>query len=242
MPGPKTPSTRKTARPAPPAKASATRSAPGAIVKARAEEIVKEAKSETSAGRRKAEDLLAQIARRKLVIAEEFYDIGVALRELQKKKLFAALGYASFSAMLEARKVMSLSQAHKLIRIVESFSREKALSVGSEKAALLIGYADSTTEPDTAEWLLDTGKLPSGKAVSEASTRELADALKKARTPAAKKKVPPEEARVRANARNAQAVLRKHGASGATVEVVRKAGGFWLRAELPADAVGLLTR
>ena len=58
--------------------------------------------------------------------------------------------------------------------------REKALNVGSEKAALLVGLADATPEPDTAEWLLEKGALPSGKRVADASTRELAEAMKKA--------------------------------------------------------------
>jgi len=242
MPTHKPKPTKKTARPARPARTLTSRATATALVKKRATNAVKQAKDASPAKRQKAEDLLAQIARRKLVIAEEFYDIGVALRELLDKKLFAALGYATFAAMLEARDVMSLSQAHKLIRIVESLPRGKALDVGSEKAALLIGYADSTSEPDNAEWLLDTGKLPSGKPVSQASTRELADAVKKARASTVKKKATPEEAHVRSNARAAQAALRKHGAAKATVEVIRRGGAFWLRVELPADAVGLLTR
>jgi hypothetical protein len=36
------------------------------------------------------------IARRKQTITEAFYDIGEALREISRKKLYGALGFASF--------------------------------------------------------------------------------------------------------------------------------------------------
>ncbi|MBK8251252.1 MAG: hypothetical protein IPK82_01105 [Polyangiaceae bacterium] len=196
-----------------------------------------------NAQRRRAEGLLAQIARRKMVIAEEFYDIGLALRELLKKKLFGVLGYDSFGAMLEGSNLMSLSQAHKLIRVVESLPREKAMQLGSEKAALLIGYADATPTADGAEWLLDSGKLPNGKSISEASTRELAQALKKVREPNKKKKpLSPEEVEAQTRAQKVQAALRKQGAKSATAVVLRREGVFWVRVELPAKTTDVLLR
>lgn len=198
------------------------------------------AKAISSAARTRAESLLAEIERRKLRIAEDFYDIGVGLRELSEKKLFGALGFPSFAAMLTDRKVMSLSQAHRLIRIARSLPRDKALAVGSEKAALLTGYSEATSEADTPEWLLDKGTLPGGKPIAEASSRELAAALKKARAAKRKKAPSPEEAAAQAGARGAQAALRKRGAKNATVEVVRRAGTFWLRAEVPVSAAALL--
>lgn len=184
--------------------------------------------------------MLAEIERRKQRIAEDFYDIGLDLRELFDKKLFGALGYPTFGAMLEDRKVMSLSQAHRLIRIVRALPREKALAIGSEKAALLSGYSEATPEADTPEWLLDQGTLPGGKPVADASSREIAAALKKVRGAKKRKAPTPEETAAQAGARRAQAALRKRGAKGATVEVVRKADGLWLHAEVPASAGSLL--
>lgn len=198
-------------------------------------------KAVSTAAHTRAESLLAEIERRKQRIAEDFYDIGVNLRELSEKKLFGALGYPTFAAMLAERKVMSLSQAHRLIRIVRTLPRDKALAVGSEKAALLTGYSEATPEPDTPEWLLDEGKLPGGKRVADASTREIATALKEARAKSKPRKKTPEETTAEADARKAQAALRKRGAKGATVEVVRRAGGFWLRCEVPATSAALFS-
>src|SRR4051812_3414055 len=79
--------------------------------------IVRQAKIASEANRKRAEALLAEITRRLLSIAEDFYDIGQALLELKKKSLFVALGYKSFAEMLGARGVMSITQANKLIRV-----------------------------------------------------------------------------------------------------------------------------
>ena len=70
----------------------------------------------------------------------------------------------------------------------------------------------ATAEPDTPEWLLDHGRLPDGKKVSDATTREIAEAAKAARA--------------------AQALLRKRGAQGATARAVRRGGETWLHIEL----------
>ncbi len=194
-----------------------------------------------TAAQARAEELLAEIERRKERIAEDFYDIGVDLRELLEKKLYGAIGYTTFKAMLDARNVMSLSQAHRLIRVARGLPREKALSVGSEKAALLTSYAEASPEADNPAWLLEQGTLPDGKRIADASTREIAAALKKSRAKP-RKRPSPEEAAASADARRAQATLRKQGAKGATVVVVRRAPGFWVRVEMPATALSLLLK
>lgn len=65
------------------------------------------------ADKRRAEALLAGIARRKVRISEDFYEIGLSLSELLKKKLYFALGHGSFEEMLKAHDVMSWSRAQK---------------------------------------------------------------------------------------------------------------------------------
>lgn len=68
-------------------------------------------------------------------------------------------------------------------------------------AALLSSYADATSEPDTPEWLLNHGKLPGGKPVADASTREIANAVTKARGTTARKTASPEGVAARRAAR-----------------------------------------
>ena len=91
----------------------------------------------------------------------------------------------------------------------------------------------ATAEPDTPEWLLDHGRLPDGKKVSDATTREIAEAAKAARAEQGRtrKKTAPEIQGEKA-ARATQALLRKRGAQGATARAVRRGGEAWLHIEL----------
>jgi hypothetical protein len=217
-------------RPAPQRASKATAS------KARA--LVATAKRASAADRTRAEALLDGIARRKARIAEDFYDIGEALRELLKKKLHLALGFTTFAEMLKARRVMGTTQAYKLIQLVTSVPREKALAVGSEKAFLLVDYAKATPEPDTPEWLLDQGTLPGGKRVADASTRELTAATKAVRKrQGTSKPKSAEQRQADRAARDARALLTKRGAKNVAVAVVRKANVWWLRIEMKAGDV-----
>src|SRR5690349_12680186 len=80
-----------------------------AVKKAAAAGLQAEVTRIASAAERRAEELLSMIERRKETIAESFYDIGKALQELLKKKLYAALGYASFDEMLRERSVLGVT-------------------------------------------------------------------------------------------------------------------------------------
>lgn len=252
MPGVTKPDTKKPAAKKPdvqkgPSKRAGTTSKPSGADKPNAnakaaKAMVKTATKISEAGRRHAEELLARIERRKESINEDFYDIGEALRELLKKKLYIALGYSSFDEMLSARNIMSRSQAHRLIALVSELPREKALAVGPEKGMLLLRYVDATPEVDTAASVLEKGTIPGGKAVVDASTRELREASKqvRAQAQAAKKKKTSEAAEAARGARAVQAALRKQGARGATAIAMRRGGEDWLRIEMPAASADLL--
>ncbi|WP_437736849.1 hypothetical protein [Sorangium sp. So ce1335] len=194
-----------------------------------------------AAAEKRAHALLELIDRRKARIAEDFYEIGEALRELQRKKLYLALGHASFGDMLKARAIMGLTQAKKLIGIVAALPRDKALTLGPEKAYALTRYTAATPEVDTPAWLIDQGATVAGKSLDEISVRELTAEIGKARANAAgPKRQDPEEKRALAAARATQAALRKRGARGATVEARRAKGGYWLRVEVPVEAAAAL--
>ena len=60
----------------------------------------------TLASRRRCEELLDEIARKKTFISEAFVDIGVALVEIEKKELFKTLGYTTFGELLTERGVI----------------------------------------------------------------------------------------------------------------------------------------
>jgi hypothetical protein len=195
------------------------------------------AKAATAAQKR-AEELLLLIARRKARIAEDFYDIGAALAELKKKKLYAALGYASFAAMLTARKVMSARTADKLIEIVGATEREQAIDLGQEKAYALARLVAATPALDTVDEVVAKGAVVRGKrvAVKGKSVRELTALAGEARP----KKVDPEAKAAARDAKALQARLRARGAKGATVTSEKRGGaaGWWVRIELRAGDVG----
>ncbi len=232
------------ARPAkPPAKISASRKTKPAVANPAQERskntaaLVPETKKISAAATARAEDLLAEISRRKQRIAEDFYDIGLALLEIQKKKLHAALGYVSFAALLQERNVLGLSQAHKLIRLVTTVPREQALAIGQEKAIALVDYARATPDLDTPGTLVAGGALPRGKRIAEASVRELQAATSALRKKAGKARAAsPERVAAGREAAAMQTWLRKRGAKKATATIVKKDGALWIRMELPVES------
>jgi hypothetical protein len=176
----------------------------------------------------RAEALLALIARRKQRMVEDFYDVGEALKELLDQQLFAALGFASFEAMLAANDVMGLTQAKRLIALVASVPRDHALALGQEKAYELVAYTAATPELDTPAELAKADARIGGKPLSKASVRELRAATQsvRAKQRAAKPKSKAEREAERA-AREARAkvaaLMKKAGVARPAIDVTKNA-------------------
>jgi hypothetical protein len=191
--------------------------------------------------RRRAEELLASIARRKERISEDFYEIGKSLRELLRKKLYVALGHESFAEMLAARNVMGAMTAKRLIEVVEKVPLEQALQLGPEKAYALARYTEATPELDTPAGLLESGAEIGGKKVADASLRDLTRAGKEARARTKPKRAasPEQTAAVKA-ARDVSAWLRGHKVRGASVTAKRGAKGHEVVIVLPVASAAVL--
>jgi len=191
----------------------------------------------SAADRSRAESLLAEIARRKERITEDFYDIGLALSQLFKKKLHVALGHRSFDEMLKARNVVSPTTARGLMKLVATMSREQALAYGQEKAIALIDYSKATPELDTPKTLMEGGQLPGGKPVVAASVRDLKSAAKQVRAAQGKSKpLSAEEKVAQAEAKAVAKWLRSRGVSKPEVTEARGKEGHVIRVELPVAA------
>lgn len=190
------------------------------------------------AAARRAEVLLDLIARRKARILEDFYDLGAALRELLDKKLYAALGYASFDELLAKRDVIGRTQAYKLMAVVRELPRERAVEIGQERAYALVAVAAATPEPDTAGSILTTGVKVRGKKkdVSKLSKRDLAEVAKEVRPRA---KIAGQKDAETA-ARDAQRTLRARKVH-ATVTVERAKGAWWATVRVPLAQLESLT-
>ena len=191
----------------------------------------------SAADRTKAEALLAEIARRKERIAEDFYDIGLAVLQISKKKLYLALGHKSFDDMLKARDVLSPTTARGLMQLVSTMSRDEALAYGQEKALALISYAKATPELDTPKTLMEGGALPDGKPFVKASVRDIKQAATKVRAAEGKSKPLSAEAKqAQAEVKAVAKWLRERGAAKPKVSEARAKDGYVIRVELPVAA------
>lgn len=177
----------------------------------------------------RATELLALIGRRKERMLEDFYDVGEALRELLEQKLYAALGHASFEAMLSEHDVMGARQARKLIALVSEIPRAQALALGQEKAYALVAYTAATPEPDAAAELAKKDAKIGKKPISQASVRDLQDAAKAVH--AKRRAAAPKSPAAKAAAASARA------AHTAVLAAIRKLGIARPEIETTADRV-----
>jgi hypothetical protein len=134
-----------------------------------------------AARRARALALLAQIERSKPRIVDEFHGIGAALGELLEARLHEVLGHASFAGLLEARDVIALTTAKKLIAIAENLGRDAAVRLGRERAYALVAYAAATPDSDSAATLAARDGEIGGKRLSGLSKREIEAATRSIR-------------------------------------------------------------
>lgn len=183
--------------------------------------------------------LLATIERHKREISRTFYELGKALRELHEKKLWAALGYASFDAMLSEREVMSGFQARKLIEVVTSFDIDVAQRLGAEKAYALARYVDRTKQADDpSEYVLEGFPLGGHrKPIDAVTVRDITNATQIAVRKQRGQHGESERARREAEtvARHVRGKLSTRTEHASEVALVFKKGAWRLRVEVPVE-------
>ncbi len=189
----------------------------------------------------RAEKLLQDIAHRKNRIQKDFYEIGIALRTIRDDKLYAALGYATFHALLEARNILGRSQAAKLITIVENLPMAKAVELGAEKAYGIVKLTQATPQRDTAVAVAEHGVRLGNKVrrVKKLSARAVTDITRKVRAQGVK--ASPEEKDARRILREAHAVFKKHGLR-VRGDVKESAGEFHAELTLSLQALDVIAR
>lgn len=188
--------------------------------------------------RARAESILQLIARRIARIQEDFYELGIALKQLRDEKLYAALGYRTFDELLAKRRPIGRTQAYKLIALVENVTRDQALALGEEKAYALARLAKATPAADTVGSILETGieMGSSHKRVKGMTVRQIEEARRRVQKP---RRSSPEEAAARTAARDSQRTLRARGIA-ARVSVTRRGKKWWAAIEIPIDKLSLL--
>lgn len=197
------------------------------------------ARQERAKDRPQAEALLAHVQRNMGLIKDAFFEIGLALTELNNNRMYLALGHATFADMLEARGLMSQAQANKLIAVATLLPREAAVRLGAEKSYALTRYAQASAPSGGLAGLLESGKVK-GRSLDTVTLRELTELTRDVRGP---RKTGKEDSRAeaRSQARKAQSALRKAGMSMARVEAVGP-HGVTFRVTLNAADLGRLVK
>ena len=189
--------------------------------------------------RKRLKALEGLIRRRLATVVESFYDIGEALTEILRRKLYAVGGHASLEAYLTTTKLIGIAQAMKLIAIVREVPREVALAAGPERSYALIGLAKATPEPDSAAELIAHGTVDGGPA-AKAPVRAIKAEAKALR--AAAPKSPAQRARAKADAaiaKGVKALLKGAGVTPTGVSVVRDEVRVVLSRAAAAKALGV---
>lgn len=174
-----------------------------------------------------AKDLVAQVRRKRDVISEAFYDIGLALRRLREREMLAALDVRNFSELCETTLTMSATIGAQLVEIVERMTREQAVAMGPTKAAALIALAAATPEADSPADLFQKGRvrLPDGAELDTRTTsargiERAAKLLREARTPTKQRRGRTTTVAEREYAARLQAAMRDVGMPRATAQAI----------------------
>lgn len=180
------------------------------------------------------DELVGLVKQRMTDVVASFWDIGAALSEVRRDKLYKVERHTTFEAFLSAHDLPGKTQAARLIAVARKTPRAVAIHLGQEKTYALLGFADATPEADTPADLVDGRKVFGGKTAAQASVRDIEQATREqhAKNAAAAPRTKAQRAKEKADAALTKRVateLKGTGLPKATVTVV---GGV-VRAEWP---------
>jgi hypothetical protein len=202
----------------------------GAVVQQAVQRTVAEARAASPVLRREAEALLAVIERHKANISAGFYEIGRALTQLLDRHLYRQLGYATFAAMVEERKLMSRAFAWQLVAIYRSLPREAAQQLGPSRAfewlRVLRLQAGPEAEAEDVRKLAGEQPAVAGRSIVELSVSEIAELRRRSQARRDAASHDPGAAAAHRTARSLAQYLQHIGAEDARVSA-RFARGAW---------------
>lgn len=127
------------------------------------------AKSKTSAKprsqrlREKGKAAISLIRKRRATLADDFLDVGEALRTLKGDGMFEALGRADFDDLCARDLDLTESTADAMIALSDRIAHELERDLGRDRASALLALVDAVPEDDRPLNLLDaTLQLPTG--------------------------------------------------------------------------------
>lgn len=185
--------------------------------------------------RQEAQGLVVEVKKRRQRIADDFYEIGVALRKLARPRMYRALGYATFEELVTGRRLCSRVQAFKLMQVAAAFPKKQALELGVEKAYALVRYVEATPAADVARELAARDARVAGKPIAAITVSELREATRAVRGRDHAAADPAASAEARRVARRVQRELRARGLKELKARAVPKGARWVLTVELPLD-------
>jgi hypothetical protein len=205
--------------------------------------LVAEAAAARKARARRAEELLASIAARKERIGREFFEMGGELAELSDGKYHVDLGYPSFAAMIEGRKLFSRAAAWNFIAIYRSLPRRTADQLGPQRSIewlrLLRAQAGEGATEEEIRAAAGRPAVVQGRPVTDLSTQELEELRRRANERRAAGRQDPGVSQAHKLARALAQQLRRRGAADALV-TARYDHSWRLRIELGLEAAEAL--
>jgi len=158
------------------------------MAKARAETklpagLAKNARAKHEAKRQRLADegfkAISAIKALRTKIADDYLEMGRALRVLKQEGVAEAVGCASFEALCREKLDLSVTRAEQLIALFETLDADTVRALGADRASALMNLADATPSDDSVRDLLTAGlTLPTGRRldVRSAPIRELNEA------------------------------------------------------------------
>jgi hypothetical protein len=188
---------------------------------------------------KRARALLADIRDREKRVVRNFYQMGLALSELRTPRLYTALGYPSFDALLRGEELMSRAQAYKLMDVVAAYPPAQAVALGFERAYGLVEWARNAPTDEPAASLAERNVEIAGRPVREASVRAIrAETRRLRKTPPKGPSVAKVDRALEAAKKAADHLARAlamRGAENARVRPVRDSGRWRIEAVIDVD-------
>jgi|GEM_PF-1750678 len=208
--------------------------------------LVAESQAAAPALRREAEALVQRVLDCRRRAGADFFEMGRALLELRRRKLYLALGHPTFAAMLEERRLVSVSLATRLMAIVRAIPREAAVQLGPERAfewlLTLRTQAGPEADDEAIRELAGGEPVLAGRPVAELTKRQIAELRRRILARRLAGRADPDAAEAHRLARSLAQRLRRLGADDAEVSARYGRPRWRIRLDLGLPAAAALLR
>ena len=142
-----------------------------------AQALARDAQQTIAASRARGEELIKRAQRLQQNIAKDFWELGRLLQEMRDQSIHRAFGFERLEDLIDERLSIPRTLAWKLMAVAEHLPRLEAVKLGQEKAYALVAYTKAAPKVGDPAALAKADAKVGGKALSEASVRDLQSAI-----------------------------------------------------------------